>query len=171
LVLTWITSRQELLEKFPELTSQDDFARRDRWPCVYVEFPTERAFYPMRPTASYGSVPISVRLSIVVYVKPDIDPTVREKREAGQLDFSEEFFVDAFLGVIDASHSTQYYQQPQFSPETPQRFTQGLPPRNIPYTQIRIDGDASLYRWDLWFPPVDSPHGFRHATRILEFTD
>ncbi|GAH64033.1 unnamed protein product, partial [marine sediment metagenome] len=50
LIVAWIASREEVEQQFP--TDRIEAAWGEgRWPCLYVEFPTERAFYPLRPTS------------------------------------------------------------------------------------------------------------------------
>ncbi|GAB4337891.1 MAG: hypothetical protein Kow0099_11510 [Candidatus Abyssubacteria bacterium] len=64
LVITRIDSRETLLEEFPEEENEMS-ARR---PCVYVEFPTARPFFPLKPTSAYGDEIIPVRLYVTGYV-------------------------------------------------------------------------------------------------------
>ncbi len=61
LVLVWIASWEEALKEFPRFRTPPAWDA-DRWPCVHVQFPTERPFYPLRPTASYGDVPLEIKL-------------------------------------------------------------------------------------------------------------
>ncbi len=73
LVVVRIASRQELAETFG--TEADRAGRESIWrrPCLFVEFPTEDGYYPMRPTATYGNVPIPVTLYVIGHVFADAD--------------------------------------------------------------------------------------------------
>jgi hypothetical protein len=69
LVAAWLESGEELKAEFGAATLRlGDFA--ERWPCLHVEFPTERAFYPMKVTNSYGEVLLPVEVVVAGYVAP-----------------------------------------------------------------------------------------------------
>lgn len=82
IVLAWISSREQLLREFPGIT-QGGRPSRDRWPCLYLEFPTSRAFYPLRPTSVYGEQSVRVRLALAGFVEPQTSASL-----ASQLDVS-----------------------------------------------------------------------------------
>lgn len=137
LVISWIASREQLLKEFPKDQASKS-PGRGRWPCLYVEFPADQIFYPLRPTSTYGHQEIPVRLYVLGYVKPEVNPSL-----ARQLDIS-------------------YYRQPHFLENTPKEFIESLPSRNIPYTRVSIETRAENFIDDLWFSPIE-PSGMRYA--------
>jgi hypothetical protein len=58
LVVAWIRSYEELIEKFPHYAEERGGGR----PSLYVEFPSDKPFYPMRPTSGYGKKTVTVSL-------------------------------------------------------------------------------------------------------------
>ncbi len=131
LVLAWIASREELLRQFPHL--RDGWMEPShRWPCLYVEFPTERAFYPLRPTSAYGQKWILISLFVLGFVRLDVDDPK----------WAEEHF-----GVA-------YCKQEGFGPNAPEVFTDGLAEGSVAYTVVYDRSlTADQLTSDLWFTP------------------
>jgi len=131
LVLVWIADQEEVRRQFPE------YARRERGmvrrqPCVYVEFPTERAFFPLKPTAAYGAAHIPVQLYVLGFVEPETAPSLERR-----LSVSHHVDRDAFasgLGVL----------------------TGGRVGGRVSYTSVRIDTPARDFTDDLWLVPARS---------------
>jgi len=144
LVIVWISSREQLLKQFPEY---EQFGRPgwERWPCLYVEFPTERAFYPLRPTSTYGNQEIPIHLVVINYVKPQTSPDLAEKLKV------------------------RYYEQLGFPQKIPKKFLEALPSEAISYTTINFRGSAQELTDDLWFSPTQ-PKGIKYAEVILTIT-
>ena len=75
LVVCYIDSREKLLNEFPEAEKLLKIGGRDpneRWPCLHVRFPTEKAYYPMKPTSGYGHelMKFDFYVSGYVYARP-----------------------------------------------------------------------------------------------------
>jgi len=142
LVVAWIASREELLDEFPEYEARaatDD----GRWPCLYVEFPTDRPFYPLRPTSAYGDEWVPVQLFVVDHVQAETDPSLAKK-----------------LRIF-------YYEQLEVGEEEPEQFMAGLSPENVRYTTVEIRAPAKELVDDLWFSPVQ-PEGMDRAHLVLK---
>jgi hypothetical protein len=138
LVLAWISSRKELLGEFKEY-GKDATLSDKRWPSLYVEFATEKAFYPMRPTSSYGEEPINITLTILDYVQIDVDhPHIY----------------------------TGYYRQSKAVKDVPSKMTQDLSSKNIRYTRISFHDRARNLSNDLWFIP-GAPKYVKNADLIV----
>ena len=45
---------------------------KERTPAIFVEFPTDRLYYPLKPTSIYGEREIPVALYVLGYAKPDV---------------------------------------------------------------------------------------------------
>ncbi|MBN1392911.1 MAG: hypothetical protein JW947_08930 [Sedimentisphaerales bacterium] len=123
LVLAWISSRKELLEKFEEY-GKGAILSDERWPCLYVEFATEKAFYPVRPTRSYGEERISIELTILDYVQ-----------------------IDGTYPRID----TEYCRQSGAVENVPSKMVTDLSSKDIRYTRIDFYSEARNLNNDLWF--------------------
>jgi hypothetical protein len=137
-VVVRLKSRAELVAEFPEVEELQQRTIPGRWPCLYVEFDTERAFYPMRPTASYGEIKMGLRLYVFGAVAPQTAP--------------------AFEQILQA----RYFEQPEFSPALPAEFLAGLPKTDVPYTRITAFTAAENFVDDLFFVPKP-PSGLAYA--------
>ena len=129
LIAVRVTSRESLLKEFPEYGTQ--YSSADRWPSLLVRFPTERPFYPLRPTSGYGQTVIPVRLFVVGHVKPDMP--------------------SSWAGFTKVS----YQMQSGSVKQTAKQFTQGLP-ANFAYTRIELEAPAESFTADLWFDRAES---------------
>jgi hypothetical protein len=145
LVVAWISSPQELRAEFPDF---DDYWHpgRGRSPCLYVEFPTERAFYPLRPTRAYGEEHVGLRLYAIGYV--EAQTTAPE---------------------ISARLRPRYYCQDTPMPPGLGAFTTGLPKGDVPYTHYRASFAAKEFTEDLWFEQA-RPAGMRYAGLVNTLT-
>ena len=137
LVLVWIASWEEALQEFPRFWTPQAWDA-DRWPCVHVQFPTERPFYPLRPTASYGDAYLKITLFLEGYFE------VANAEQLGYLMLVNHFRHKGWLpGVPDG-----------FRPRTGHGY--------IPYTRVWIGETAGAFTEDLWFTPVRPP-GMRYG--------
>jgi hypothetical protein len=138
LILAWISSRKELLEEFKEY-GKGEILSNKRWPSLYVEFATEKAFYPMRPTRSYGEEHIRIDLAVLDYVRLEKAPPY-------------------FL--------TEYYHQNKAVENVPSKMTQDFSSKGIRYTRVIFDGEAGELNDDLWFIP-GAPNNVKNADLIV----
>lgn len=144
LVLVWIASQEQVKKEFPS-----DFAFQQpgvgRQPALYVEFPTEQAYYPMRPTSAYGETEIRVRLYVVGYVKPR--PS------------------DVFENENPRVH---FYERDGLPQNTPAAFGADLASGPFEYTAISLQAPARTFTSDLGFSPT-APLGIGIAHGIEWF--
>lgn len=142
LVVVWVQSRQQYQQEFPQAGSGQ--GGNERRPCVYVEFATPRAFYPLRPTRIYGNEVAPVRLFIVGHVK--VETTLNR--------------------LTDVSYCLQSEK-----PTLPAQFVAELPgEESLDFTVIRLETTADSFRDDLWFVPMapsDYPPNLAYARRVL----
>lgn len=141
LILAWISSLQELQEAFPDYKKESAFSLGRR-PCLYVEFPTEKAFFPLRPTSAYGKEMVPVRLYVMDYVEPETSPALKE--------------------LLKVSY---FVQRKWYDDTAPKRFIADLPAKNIPYTYISVNTAAENFTDDLWFMPT-TPKSIWYAGQI-----
>jgi len=127
LVLVWIESRAELLEKFPEYAAGR--MQRGRWPCVYVEFPSEAPFYPLRPTAAYGELVVTANIFLTGYFESEPDPDMER--------------------LANISH---FESRP--ARRLPAAFWRGVNAGLVPCTRVSIVCPAKYLTADLRFRPT-----------------
>jgi hypothetical protein len=145
LVVAWIESRAELLKQFPGYQSGKT-SDLGRWPCLYVEFPSERAFYPLLATSFYGDKRIPIDVVAIGYFAPDVN------------------------GKLKDSFWPRYYKQSVKPEKIPAQLTDSIPDKNISYTRFRFRGLAKDLTDDLWLIPT-VPAGMGFAEAILEASD
>ncbi len=138
LVVSWLSSTVELLKQFPEYELRQ---KNVRWPCLYVEFPSETAFYPMRPTAAYENMSFSLRIVVLGYVD-----------------------VLASKGLVKWSHR-DFYRQDTIPKGMQDAFTSDFERQKGRYTAFEFVGDVNTFTDDLVFQPV-SPRGVLNAEVI-----
>ncbi|HUK81450.1 MAG TPA: DUF2330 domain-containing protein [Verrucomicrobiae bacterium] len=131
LVVVWIASIEQLNKEFPELAQTARYAFR-RQPCLAVEFPTEKGFYPMRPTSVYGTNVVPVRLYVVGYVDADTAASYRQSMTVG------------------------FYRMKSLPNQPTNQFTANLLTGEVPYTLVKIRDQANSFTDDLWFAPTSS---------------
>ncbi len=101
LVLTWITSPNEFRAHFGDLGLPNE-VKSLAWPCVYVAFPTDEMFFPMKPTSVYGEVRVELDLVILDHVKSVVaDEALDKKLRTQHYEMASEK-LDLPLGMAEA---------------------------------------------------------------------
>jgi len=187
LVVAWISSRKELTEKFPQHEADQGQAHRilidpkviegksrphkpaqpSKWPTLYVEFPSDKPFYPMRPTSGYGKKSVRVTLFVLGWVAPDTSSwTASEKsRMSPQLSYFEgkraSFDRNYEIFLAERAKDAQATGKKDESDEVRKsvaRFLTAIPEGEIPYTRVRLRSPAENFTQDLRFDPSSRPH-------------
>jgi hypothetical protein len=142
LVVAWIASVAELRAEFPKYDARRSHLS-GRSPCLYVEFPTERAFYPLRPTSAYGDLEIPLRVYVLGFVDCQTAAAV----------------------VADELRPHHYLASGHPDAEEMSFFT-GLAAGEFDYTVFRGSVRARDFIDDIWFAPA-WPVGMRYADALL----
>jgi hypothetical protein len=142
LVAVWIKSSAELVAEFPQYRKPNgpDSDPPDRWPCVCVQFPTDRAYYPMYPTSTYGDHKMRVNLAVAGYVNP--------QDNSG-----------------DAVDEPEYYAMDAPPKGASGMFAAALPKGHMAYSRLVLTGEAGNWDEDLWFEPT-RPKGIALARAL-----
>ncbi|MCU0722472.1 MAG: hypothetical protein MUC63_02450 [Planctomycetes bacterium] len=142
LVAVRLSSKADFLKEFPEQAEKRRFLG-DRWPCVYVEFPSGDVFYPVHPTGFFGDV-VPIRLYVLGYVDAS-----RDDRRPFDWDGKE----------------VRFFRQERSSPGEPARFFDGAEPGFFSYTTISFESKGGRYAADLVFR-THLPFRFRYAETL-----
>ncbi|KKR08515.1 MAG: hypothetical protein UT32_C0001G0035 [Parcubacteria group bacterium GW2011_GWC2_39_14] len=128
----------DLLLQSPELLIEDTYydyrGAESKVRGVFVSFPTEKAFYPLKLTSVYGSEIIPTDIRLVGYVEPqtykDIAPYVE----------------------------TSYYFESDYYDTygTPKNLFGWENNQSIRYTKVTLKAPSKLFTQDLWFTPNNS---------------
>lgn len=92
-----------------------------RVPAIFVEFPTEKIFYPLKPTSLYGERGVPVILYVIGFVKPDFYEEIEE--------YARYKYFETGVYVTD---------------DWPSEFYSGGFPEGY-YTRINIGSENSVY--------------------------
>jgi len=134
LVFVEISSKEKLLQAFPEY--QDSYrGDKERWPSVFVEFPSEKIFFPLKPTASYEDY-IYISLKVLGFVKNE-----QELSESWRLG---------------------HYRQRNPEEPFPEVFQPYITKEPFDYTSYLFRREAAELTDDLWMVPFE-PKGMRYA--------
>jgi hypothetical protein len=98
---------------------------------VFVRFPTDRIYFPLKPTAVYGTRQVPVLLYVTGYVSPEL-----------------------YEGIRDRTGIT-YFRQGYYSVSSDLApfFNNKTPRHDLKYTKIRITTSADRFTDDLWMNP------------------
>jgi len=106
---------------------------------VFIRFPTDRIYFPLRPTSVYGSRTIPVLIYVTGFVTPMPDEMIQPLTETTYL--------------IDEGYWYHYS-----SDDLAKFFNYPNNFRPMKYTKIRIDAPSQYFSSDLWInptPPAD----------------
>ena len=139
LVAVRLSSKADFLKEFPD--QKDKYrAIQDRWPCVFVEFPSAEVFYPVSPTAFFGDV-VPMRLYVLGYVD--------DRAEDG----------DLFEG---REEGIRFYRQKRATLSEHPRFFEGCESGHFSYTTISFESRGGRFARDLTLR-THRPLRFRYA--------
>lgn len=94
---------------------------------VFISFPTEKMYYPLKPTSVYGSKRVPASIYVMDYVKPELYPEIKAYSEIDYF-FRENFDV----------------------PEELSDFFAGSDTKDLRYTKIKINPPSKYLTEDLW---------------------
>lgn len=94
---------------------------------VFISFPTDKIYYPLKPTSVYGSKRVPATIYVMDYVKPELYPEIKAYSEVDYF-FRENFDI----------------------PEELNDFFGGSDTRDLKYTKIKINPPSKYLTEDLW---------------------
>ena len=94
---------------------------------VFISFPTDKMYYPLKPTSVYGSKRVPATIYVMDYVKPELYPEIKAYTETNYF-FRKNFDVQEEL--VD--------------------FFGGSDNKDMRYTKIKIDSPSKYLTEDLW---------------------
>ena len=131
LIVVRTVSRAQLIRESPDYTPGSS-ATGTRSPALLVEFPAERAFFPLLPTKAYGQDKVTVAVAV-----DECRAVAGRPLTAGEV-------------------FTRYYEQHESLEGAPHSFIELLP-TVFPYTVAVVFSEAKDVRDDIWFTPHSPP--------------
>ncbi len=119
---------------------------------AYVKFPTEKMFFPLKPTSVYGNKKVPAAIYVIGYVSPELFPGLEEEvtYRKGRVTFDlelERFFSDEEYTLND--HIREYYFDENYKRMETRDVTVGFA-SSVEYTRILINGKSNAYVNDLY---------------------
>lgn len=145
LVVSWISDIEEF-KKEQEFEKQH-YGRKyvGNKIGVFITFPTEKIYYPLKPTSVYGSKRVPAVIYVMDYVEPELYPEIRADSEVNyflQRRFrAPEELRDFFVGF--EKDPSAYYDRIDGK-------VQGFGFNNLRYTKIKINPPSKYLTQDLW---------------------
>lgn len=137
-IICWISDLQEF-----------DRAQRGRGTVsVFAQFPADRPFFPMRPTAIYGDRIVPIEIFLLDFVTPTIDPQMAPRP----------------VVAYEISHGIR--RQLKDAPALGRFFEGRDPDQSLRVTHIEARIPSNQWKSDLWFKP-EVPRGVRLADGFL----
>mgnify|MGYP006293187801 CR=1 FL=1 len=95
---------------------------------VFVRFPTEKIYFPLKPTSVYGSKEIPILIYVIGHVTPKLYPEIKDKTEMTYFEL--------------ARYRPESHMQPFFNGKTEMD--------DLKYTKIKINAPSERFKEDLW---------------------
>lgn len=125
LIVAWINSKESVQKEFAKFIKTGN--RKERCPCIYVKFPTEKPFFPLIPTSTYGNEAIGIFVTVIGHWKSTKDVLY-----------------------------TSYYEQKTLDPNLPPDFVDAIGHSGVPYTVFGSwNITAEKLNADLWLEPAE----------------
>ncbi len=140
-VLESIASAKEVLRQFPKYESGSVY----RKPALYVEFPPEKLYYPLKPTSGYEEEEVPINLMVQGYASP------------------------VNLEAFKEGWTTHYYWQRNRPDDIPEILQKYFESETFRYTRFSFDREALNLTEDLWLNIVDPPFGMQYAETVVSF--
>ncbi|RLG21452.1 hypothetical protein DRN74_02730 [Candidatus Micrarchaeota archaeon] len=124
-VVSWISD----VEKFKqESTTIGGYGSTINTLGVFIKFPTDKIYFPLKPTSVYGNVKIPILIYVIGHVTPELYSEIQTGTQVN-------YFVQPYYGVPNKLSSF---------------FNGKAGIKNLKYTKIKIDTPSKYLTKDLW---------------------
>lgn len=143
-VISWISD----IEKFKQEQGEVERGYGGMWTGnvmgVFITFPTEKIYYPLKPTSVYGSKRVPAVIYVLDYVEPVLYDGIKPDTKINYFFENElsapEELRDFFVGY-EKEPSTYY---------TRDGDKQGFTVKDVKYTKIKVNPPSKYLTQDLW---------------------
>ena len=133
-IVSWISD----IEAVKGAAEVDQFGGRYANPIgVFIKFPTEKIYFPLKPTAFYGNNSFPVTVNIAGFKDADVYWNIKDRTTIGH------YYQKFFSRTLDEE-------------ETMKAIFNGSLPESLNYTRIQINKEARYFTEDLFFSPAES---------------
>ncbi|MCX6821877.1 MAG: DUF2330 domain-containing protein [Candidatus Aenigmarchaeota archaeon] len=124
-VVSWISDVAKFKQ---ESSNQDIYGRTINTVGVSITFPTNKIYFPLKPTSVYGSSEIPILIYVIGHVTPNLYQEIKQESQIN-------YFVQDYYTV---------------SPEFSSFFNGKTRINELEYTKIKINAPSKYLREDLW---------------------
>ncbi|MAG20404.1 hypothetical protein CL618_03155, partial [archaeon] len=139
-VVSWISD----INKFKEEQDKSSVKFVGNTLGVYVVFPTEDIYFPLKPTSIYGNKKIPVIIYVMDHVKPELSGKIKENSEVNY------FLTNSFSGTEEIRDFFYSFEKEEFEINGVSKFLID----ELKYTKIKIDVPSKYLTEDLWIKNV-----------------
>lgn len=143
-VVSWIADIKKFKEEAKKTTlSNEAFYSLS----VFIGFPTDKIYFPLKPTSVYKSTKIPMTIDVIGHVTPEFFAKIAK-------DSTVHYLVDDF------------YASP---PDLVTFFNNKYPDMKLKYTKIAINAPSEYLTDDLWIEPY-APEKIRRLDLVIDYT-
>ncbi len=161
-IAVWMIEQSEFAEHFASKSNDDvegsTHSGLERWPSVYVSFPTEKMFFPLQPTASYGEE----KVPLTAYILNDFVEV-----ECDDADLQTKGRV-AFFGTPSGQVNIPASMRSILG--WPSAESTEAQDHRIRYSRVMLNTKAEQYTADYFFNPVEAS-GWVLAEKVNRILD
>lgn len=139
-VISWISDVQEFLNERKEWHEY----RLGMWTGgtigVFVSFPTDKIYYPLKPTSVYQDKKVPAIIYVLDHVTPELYDKIKSDTEVNYF-FQNELFIPESLKEFFTGYDlepSRYYSE------------EGFDVKGVKYTKIKINSSSKDLTEDLW---------------------
>ncbi|MFA5266612.1 MAG: hypothetical protein WC379_01465 [Methanoregula sp.] len=154
-VITSISNVTEFRSQFQVHDTRYDWIMRNDILSVFVRFPTDRIYFPLKLTSAYGSRIIPITITVNEWVTPIVTENILagEPISMYPVEIRGGTVTTYFTQSTDWGHTRSEYISPPL-----RQFTNGRESIPAIYTKVQIHSPSNNFTDDLWFdnkPPFD----------------
>lgn len=143
-VISWISD----VDKFKQEQGKIERGYRGMWTGnaigVFITFPTEKIYYPLKPTSVYGSKRVPAVIYVLDYVEPELYDGIKTDTEINY------FFENRLSAPEELRDFFAGYEKEPFTYYTRDGQKQGFTVKDIKYTKIKVNPPSKYLTQDLW---------------------
>jgi len=129
---------------------------------VFLSFPTQKIFYPLKPTSVYGNDIVPAVIYVLDYVKPEVYRGIKADTEVSY------FYADQLTLQAAMEDLFTGFEKVSGMFNSGKKTTAGFQVRDVKYTEIKIDTASKHFTQDLWME-VATPLRVRIAHAASKF--
>ncbi|MCX7749560.1 MAG: hypothetical protein N2645_22095 [Clostridia bacterium] len=129
-VVTWISDLEKYMEEMQNINERN---LNSNIIGVNVKFPTEKIYYPLKPTSVYGELEVPTTIYVLGHVTPQLYDAIKSQSRVNY--YRNRFYEDTFK-----QNQIDFFKDRTLD-------------KNFPYTKIEINSPSNSFKDDLWIKP------------------